>query len=335
MSRKRNQTSIGTIVTGTPTAKCHTGNVVVLRAPGKNGGKLLCGGWSRGACTDDVAVIDLTGIEPIDVDNPLKPRNDAAATAFAKAIATSSAGRELPWLAFKIKDFGVPTAKRETWVELADAILALMGDGKDVLLVCQGGHGRTGAAASIICHLVNPDIGDPVKYLRAVYCNDAVETYEQHQYVHKMLNLPDPEKIEYKREYSVGKWSSSSYDSYGGAYSGRGSCYWQPGQVWNPDTKQYELPTPPPKKEDGDAWVDGFVKSLDAIGIDYEVIYYSTGRVVQVALIVDKDLSYWEVENPPVDGAVVLLGTHYDEIRTSRVADLATKSEVTSFYAQG
>ena len=65
-----------------------------------------------------------------------------------------------------VKDFGVPS--KEQAAELADSILRDVKSGKNVLVHCMGGLGRTGTIAA--CVLVRTGIapGDAVKAVRAV-----------------------------------------------------------------------------------------------------------------------------------------------------------------------
>ncbi len=57
-----------------------------------------------------------------------------------------------------------------------------------VVIYCQGGHGRTGTALSIIAGLTITE-GDPVKFVRDHYVQSAVETKEQIAYIEKITGL--------------------------------------------------------------------------------------------------------------------------------------------------
>jgi protein-tyrosine phosphatase len=197
---------------------------------------LYAGGWSRGVVTKDFAVIDLTGDHAIDQTNVFTPLNTSAEQRFGNVVELNKQERALPWLSFRIKDFGVPNVKLETWALLADSVRQLMAEGINVVVFCQGGHGRTGMVAAILCSLLGVGGTDPVKYVRSVYCNSAVETHDQHKYVHQVLGLPEPQDIGYKHEIKytypstkTGKndpdekwWAKlkSDLDAYGIDYSG-------------------------------------------------------------------------------------------------------------------
>jgi hypothetical protein len=199
---------------------------------------LYAGGWSRGANTKGVAVIDLTGERSIDQGNVFEALNSSAEAAFGSVIELNQSESELPWLSFKVRDFGIPNVKPGTWQLLADTVRQFMKDGISVLVCCQGGHGRTGMVISILCYLMNNLIGDPVKYVRSVYCNSAVETYAQHEYVCQALGLPKPDDIGYKCEYKVANYVT-------------------------PYTKKDDKPGPDEK------WWSKFKADADTYGIDY------------------------------------------------------------------
>lgn len=334
------QTSTGVIVHGAPKPKCHTGNVVVMHQE-ESGGKLYCGGWTRGADSDGLAVIDLTGKEPIDVSNPFKALNSSAEKLFKKAIESAAGERTLPWLSFKIKDFGVPDVGIETWKALADVISKLMDEGHGILLACAGGHGRTGTAASIICYLLNKDIGDPVEYLRGVYCNDAVETYEQHKYVNEMLGLPVPKDIGYKHaNYGASGWQAGA-GSYGG-YNSYGG--YQTGYVWNTVSNKWEPPAPttgggsPSYSAKSYVYltkqqVDDIVAYLNGYNIANEVVLYNNGYAIEVTIILNDDMTYYEIIGyDKANNSVKLDNVKTAETRTVGVEFLSTKEEVEKYY---
>lgn len=307
--------------------KCHTGNVRVMGF--KNGAGLFCGGWTRGAESEDMAVIDLTGTEPIDVESPFKTLNSQAEKSFGKTIAAATVERQLPWLSFKIKDFGTPTIKREVWDVLATDIWKLMSEGSNVLLACAGGHGRTGTAASILCYLLNKEVGDPVEYLRNVYCELAVETYEQHKYVNRILDLPEPKNIGYKHDikpgtwqtgyWQDGKWHQETYDYGGSGYGSGGSSY------------KY----PPPLSE---SVLKSLTARLDEMGIDFTEVLYTSGNVIEVGLFSNYDTKtgltdYEVVEYEAHDGIVALENIKTRARKSVPLGQLAKKAEVETYYA--
>jgi hypothetical protein len=82
----------------------------------------------------------------------------------------------LPWV-----DFGVPDA-----AELRAALEAVLDRarrGERVEIGCLGGHGRTGTALACLAVLTGTPPGDAVAWVRAAYCEKAVETDEQRAFV--------------------------------------------------------------------------------------------------------------------------------------------------------
>jgi hypothetical protein len=82
----------------------------------------------------------------------------------------------LPWV-----DFGVPDAD-ELRVALQD-LLDRSRRGEHVEVGCLGGHGRTGTALACLAVLTGTPPGDAVAWVRATYCEKAVETNEQSAFV--------------------------------------------------------------------------------------------------------------------------------------------------------
>jgi hypothetical protein len=83
---------------------------------------------------------------------------------------------QLPWA-----DFGVPDA-----AELRFALEDLLGRarrGERVEVGCLGGHGRTGTALACLAVLTGTPPDDAVAWVRAAYCEKAVETDEQRAFV--------------------------------------------------------------------------------------------------------------------------------------------------------
>ena len=72
-------------------------------------------------------------------------------------------------------DFGVPADIDGFRAALADA-LERARSGEDVELGCLGGHGRTGAALACLAVLTGTPPDEAVDWVRANYCEKAVET---------------------------------------------------------------------------------------------------------------------------------------------------------------
>ncbi|MFL6139396.1 MAG: hypothetical protein ACJ74O_16555 [Frankiaceae bacterium] len=76
-----------------------------------------------------------------------------------------------------IPDF---TAPEPAWLRAqAGVVMAALRQGRRVLVLCLGGHGRTGTFLASLIALAEPGTADPVAALRDRHCVHAVETEEQ------------------------------------------------------------------------------------------------------------------------------------------------------------
>jgi protein-tyrosine phosphatase len=157
--------------------ECHTGINPIFTI--ENGGTLYAGGWTRGAVpSEGMVVIDLDGMY---YDNRIQA-NSAAQALFQNVLSDN------PVIYMPIKDFSVPAWSASYWAKIALDIDAILSSGKDVLVCCVGGHGRTGLFVSILAGLFVPEAADtPIEWLRTIYCDSAVETRSQEQYVRRIL----------------------------------------------------------------------------------------------------------------------------------------------------
>ena len=195
----------------TQASSCHSGNTELIKFP-KTGGALCFGGLSHSVVTDGHVVIDLTGTFNASQTGDVKAMNGSAESDFADTLDKAKPVIAKSWLRVPIKDFGVPhNLTREFWDALRDDIYAILKRGDKVVVFCQGGHGRTGMAAAILCWLLNPKaVGeDPIQWVRDRYCHKAVETVNQVKYVHEILGLPEPDTSKYIKPVA----------SYGSIYS--------------------------------------------------------------------------------------------------------------------
>ena len=146
---------------------CHVGNHHLVK-------NLWIGGWTRGADLRGFHVIDLAG-------------SQAGGYEIGGVFAETAAlvGGSLSWLSLPIRDFAVPAYALEVWLCLAREIRQT---DEPVLVVCDGGHGRSGTVAAILAFLLAPDVvgHDPVTWIRRQYCPLAVETDGQDEYVMRM-----------------------------------------------------------------------------------------------------------------------------------------------------
>ena len=137
-------------------------------------------------------VIDLTGNKTLQSD--IEAKDKLAARAFAGTIKADKQSSSTGILHLYIPDGGVGRFPDETWPILAAEVLEILSKGKDVLVCCMGGHGRTGIAAAIIAYLIDPEMtgSNPVEWVRDKYCKEIVENQSQIDYIWKILGLGDP-----------------------------------------------------------------------------------------------------------------------------------------------
>jgi len=99
-----------------------------------------------------------------------------------------------------IKDGETPVTPKVWWEDLWADLQDLQPRDKDgplkVLVMCQGGHGRTGTvllALALVAGAV-PEGTDPVTWLRGVYCEEALETTRQITYLEEVFSFKTKEK---------------------------------------------------------------------------------------------------------------------------------------------
>lgn len=98
-------------------------------------------------------------------------------------------------------DYQAPPMSREMWRALwKDLLTEAKKSAKllTVLVMCVGGHGRTGTALVALAHEagVIPLGADPIVWLREVYCDKAVEAKSQIQYLEAMYGFTTAAKSE-------------------------------------------------------------------------------------------------------------------------------------------
>lgn len=162
---------------------CHEGNVEVYRC----GNLVLHGGGLLHGAVEEVGWLVIN----------LVPGSPEFGWAPFVACQNVSLPRLEPWLNPKcihlpITDGGVPAFPPSFWDALVDDLLDLAAEVAPeeyhVLVVCQGGHGRTGTVLAILVGLLAEELpdDDPIAYVRAHYCDQAVETRTQARYVQQM-----------------------------------------------------------------------------------------------------------------------------------------------------
>ena len=165
-------------------AECHKGNKKVFETD-----KLIIygGGINRGAQPELVDIsINLTGraeIEPIEI----------VLNAKAKELLgdIEKFQPEVAEIIIDWPDMGVISAPKLWWEMLIKRIENAAHKEKkklSVLVHCIGGHGRTGTALAIMGCLLGliPENKCPVEFIRKNYCQNAIETYPQIDYIERI-----------------------------------------------------------------------------------------------------------------------------------------------------
>lgn len=135
---------------------------------------------------------------------------------------------QVPW-----PDMSVPDLADEHMIALVDLIGRMIGKGQTVEVGCIGGHGRTGTLLAMVALEHGVDTPEEaVKYVRANYCDQAIESATQEWYVAKYfavtrgLDVPEKPKVVYSTGSSVavgankGKTGKKKNDTQGIWYCG-------------------------------------------------------------------------------------------------------------------
>ena len=112
-----------------------------------------------------------------------------------------------PWhdgasFCFPITDGNVPTSVEET-IQLVDYLAENLKAGKKIHIGCVGGHGRTGLILSILVFVMTGN-KNATEYVRKNYCEKAVETTTQINWLHKHWGIEKvtPSKPAYTSAYT-------------------------------------------------------------------------------------------------------------------------------------
>ena len=170
---------------------CHTGNPLVFDT-GKvkvyAGGTNRDGGWHRMKPAPDLAM------GPIGVIVSPKTR-DVLPTGWACTSKAKAGGNtivlEIDW-----PDYNVPmNLGKEFWLALLEDIDSY--GIETISCQCMGGHGRTGVQLCILAHYLIPkeqhtweDASTLIKHIRGLFCEHAVESKAQEEYIAEMCDIP-------------------------------------------------------------------------------------------------------------------------------------------------
>ena len=158
---------------------CHYGNTLAF-CDTKSKIKVYGAGSSRGLVINRDSFL-------IDVGSGMNEREDYTLFGNVEIPQESFDGIAIEW-----RDMSLPNLSRTTWLSIVSEIRRL---NKDVIVACVGGHGRTGTTLAILAGLML-DIDDPISFIRSSYCNKAVETKKQSEYVCKITGKSTEVKIQ-------------------------------------------------------------------------------------------------------------------------------------------
>ena len=152
--------------------KCHTGAIKVSSNP-----DVYLGGGSRDAEPTKWSekhpnglLIDLAKVVYTDL-----------ASNYGFSLPHTTKCIQIHW-----KDWEASALDATDWNRITEEVARI----GEVLIFCQGGHGRTGTAAAILLTLLGKcDGSQATGYVRSNYYKDAVETLEQTEYLDNLLGM--------------------------------------------------------------------------------------------------------------------------------------------------
>jgi hypothetical protein len=177
MSKSKTNTYTGYV-------KCHANPTHIFTIETEKGPVAVFAGAGKDVDWTSVkSVIDLDGFSASAYD--ARPSRG-----FERASKLLAGGTSEKYIHIKTADRSYPNVKREFWEALIEDLKA---DAPQYALICcMGGHGRTGMAATIVAILagVVPQDEDPVEWLRNRYCDKAVESQSQIDYITQITGVP-------------------------------------------------------------------------------------------------------------------------------------------------
>lgn len=103
-------------------------------------------------------------------------------------------------------DMGIVDLPREFWLDLVGYFKK---HHSKVLMFCMGGHGRTGTAmASLMVLGLEYSPEKAITWIRENYCEKAIETWKQLNYVYNLIGQQAPPSKERKDKIIVDNWSN-------------------------------------------------------------------------------------------------------------------------------
>lgn len=157
---------------------CHTGPIEVMQI-----GKASIYAGSK----DEVHEFDDWKLMIVCGDAFLAPKCKLFFSELAAKLLPASVRRVTvpPFFRIDWSDGSDPGLAKKWWLALVAALVDI--DGM-VSINCQGGHGRTGTALAILAYLSGACSGDedPVAWVREKYCDEAVETIPQVEYIERI-----------------------------------------------------------------------------------------------------------------------------------------------------
>lgn len=105
---------------------------------------------------------------------------------FANIVSYMKARKRDYTLVIDWPDMGLPPVDCAFWEALYQDLFQFKGR---AVMHCLGGHGRTGTALTILAHLNNQPAEDMVRFIRDTYCQEAVETQGQMNYLKNVIGV--------------------------------------------------------------------------------------------------------------------------------------------------
>lgn len=161
--------------------KCHYGNIKVFSDP-VSGIDVYGGGAIRGLVVQPDTVI-------IDIGAKVNYEFHLYGTYGDDFLGAVRKHYQNPIIRIDCTDFSVPELDSLFWFLL---VSDLRRNGQNILVCCQGGHGRSGMVLAILAGLMIPEQvdGKPITFIRRNYCHKAIESAQQRFYIYDMLGLP-------------------------------------------------------------------------------------------------------------------------------------------------